>query len=61
MVNLLLPIFKLFPSRSLRYVPIRPIGAPAVTTQSGRFAYSSMRAQRTLHASHFRNTNQIPS
>lgn len=57
MPNLLLPIFRLLPSRGLRYVPIRPIAAS--TPRSVAIAPAPKRIQRSqtvrLH------TNQIPS
>jgi hypothetical protein len=57
MPNLLLPIFRLLPSRGLRYVPVRPIGTSA--PHSVAIAPAPKRVQR---ASVLRNhTNQIPS
>ncbi|MEO6344260.1 MAG: hypothetical protein ABIO49_14025 [Dokdonella sp.] len=61
MVNLLLPIFKLFPSRSLRYVPIRPVVWPEKAVRVGRVSYGSVRPARKVSGNLFRNTNQISS
>lgn len=61
MVNLLVPIFKIFPSRGLRFVPIRPIGSPAMSMRHGRVALGSSQTERKLRVSAFRNTNQISS
>lgn len=61
MINLLLPIFKLFPSRSLRYVPIRAVSSPENAATRYRAAYGSSRPQRKLRVNGFRNTNQISS
>jgi hypothetical protein len=57
MSNLLLPIFRLLPSRGLRYVPIRPIAAAAP-----RSVAIAPAPKRAPHATTFRShTNQIPS
>jgi len=57
MPNLLLPIFRLLPSRELRYVPIRPIGT--AVPRSVAIAPAPKRVQRApMIRSH---TNQIPS
>jgi hypothetical protein len=57
MPNLLLPIFRLLPSRGLRYVPIRPIGG--TLPRSVAIAPAPKRRERApMVRSH---TNQIPS
>jgi hypothetical protein len=54
----LLPIFRLLPSRGLRYVPIRPIGPMPVAPRAVPFARALQRVRTSpVH----RDTNQIPS
>lgn len=60
MPNLLLPIFKLLPSRGLRYMPIRPIGTALVTMRPRKFA--SLQTQRAFYqVKSVRDTNQMSS
>jgi hypothetical protein len=58
MPNLLLPIFRLLPSRGLRYVPIRPIGGTALPRSVAIAPAPKRRERAPMVRSH---TNQIPS
>jgi hypothetical protein len=56
MPNLLLPIFRLLPSRALSFIPIRPIAPTA--PRSVAIAPAPKRPRTPMIRSH---TNQIPS
>jgi hypothetical protein len=56
--NPLLPIFRLLPSRGLRYEPIRPLMALKTSPQPTSFARA---LQRALPLRHRPTTNQMSS